>query len=1090
MTSTAPDTNSSQSIEVARANSKLSNNQRTIFGEEAKSVANKLREHIDKDRLRKEEESTKKAKKKGTLTGVFVPTIEGMWGVLIFLKFNYIVGIGGIWQALVAVFVSFIAALCTTICVSAIASSGGVASEGGPYYMISRSLGPYIGVSVGVTYFIGIVFLGAMEVAGSVEALVILAPDALDFKGAVQALGSGIVFVLSLLVYGGINLVTKLGVVFGLVVLFTVIAYYVSLGIAPLADRDPSIYLTGLDSQTFRNNWSPMYPEGKDFGTLMSLFFPCFTGILSGADRSDVLRDPPKNIMYGTLGAITVSFLIYTAFMLMWGAVADGCYLRGDCPAAAVSATARRLSGSSGREATIQIADEMLWPNKYVVVIGVIISCFSQTLQCIIVAPRLLRAIAADHLIGWLRPIGILSKSGEPARALLVTYILSAGLVLIGSVDILAPMVTISFLICYGFLNISCLVLTVLRTPTWRPSGIFKLRWRVFYIVASVLGFAGCLAISLIVSRYWTVGVIFFAIALYWYVASSGEEVEWGSGLDGLRYGLALSALTGLKREQHRRINWRPQILAVFPLGNVATTKAATTETAAEFDDNGKTIQHMESGQTRSSMEETEVNHPDNGRRPVSDQLLLFCGQLRKGRGMCMVAGVLEGCPSERTREVRDRIEGERARIDALMAQNDIRGFSDVVAATSWYEGAKYVSQLSGLGGLRPNTLLISWPTNWRSNPQESVDFLKIVSQALSEDKAVVCPRNVCALPLGELCQEQSGTIDLWWFITDGGLLVLITWLLAQHKVWRNCSVRVFVVVENVGEDVAEMAADTVRKLFKQKRILSNVTVEAVTLSDEMIEPYTYDLTLKMNRRRAAGGSADGPSTLPHTLDDLFEHHVDEPEEAADVEPVTSAVTTEESGTEKSKFRRLLSTAMHPRRAWRERRRIPRSRSGSADRIAPEPKSLTQAFARQGTIITEDNEKVLLDTLNQRCRQRRAEMDIEQRRDSTDDEVVSLDKPAATLVEEDEEEESVLGDLIPFSSTSPVNQSSATFDRLNQVIVSRSKDSSLVLMNLPDIWGTSAEDCASYMAFCECLIRGLDKVIFVQSSGNEVVRIL
>jgi len=191
MNSIGSDVNVVPTMDVPRVTSRLSNHQRTIFGDEAKTIANKLREHIDKDRQRDEAENPKKAKKKGTIPGVFIPTIEGMWGVLIFLKFNYVVGIGGILHALVAVFVSYIAALCTTICVSAIASSGGVASEGGPYYMISRSLGPYIGVSVGITYYIGITFLGAMEVAGAVEAIGLLAPSAVSFQVQFKQLVQG-----------------------------------------------------------------------------------------------------------------------------------------------------------------------------------------------------------------------------------------------------------------------------------------------------------------------------------------------------------------------------------------------------------------------------------------------------------------------------------------------------------------------------------------------------------------------------------------------------------------------------------------------------------------------------------------------------------------------------------------------------------------------------------------------------------------------------------------------------------------------------------------------------------------------------------
>ena len=66
------------------------------------------------------------------------------------------------------------------------------------------------------------------------------------------------------------------------------------------------------------------------FGTILSIFFPCFTGILSGANRADILQDPPRDIRRGTLGAICFSFVMYTSFMILWGAVAKYEWLRGD----------------------------------------------------------------------------------------------------------------------------------------------------------------------------------------------------------------------------------------------------------------------------------------------------------------------------------------------------------------------------------------------------------------------------------------------------------------------------------------------------------------------------------------------------------------------------------------------------------------------------------------------------------------------------------------------------------------------------------------------------------------------------------------
>lgn len=79
-------------------------------------------------------------------------------------------------------------------------------------------------------------------------------------------------------VFFGIKFVSKLGLIFFAVVLYTMLSFYLGLGLAPRGAHPPS--LTGLSWTTFKSNWSPGYPEGKSFSTAVALFFPCFTGIL------------------------------------------------------------------------------------------------------------------------------------------------------------------------------------------------------------------------------------------------------------------------------------------------------------------------------------------------------------------------------------------------------------------------------------------------------------------------------------------------------------------------------------------------------------------------------------------------------------------------------------------------------------------------------------------------------------------------------------------------------------------------------------------------------------------------------------------
>jgi potassium/chloride transporter 4/5/6 len=41
---------------------------------------------------------------------------------------------------------------------------------------------------------------------------------------------------------------------------------------------------------------------------------------------------------------------------------------------------------------------------------------------------------------------------------------------------------------------------------------------------------------------------------------------------------------------------------------------------------------------------------------------------------------------------------------------------------------------------------------------------------------------------------KLKGTIDVWWIVHDGGLLMLLPFLLKQEKPWKHCKLRIFTV--------------------------------------------------------------------------------------------------------------------------------------------------------------------------------------------------------------------------------------------------------------------------------------------------------
>ena len=456
--------------------------------------------------------------KLGTAAGVVIPTLENMWGVLIFLRFYHVVGNAGVARAWGVVGVSFACAFLTALSISAIATNGRT-QGGGAYTMISRSLGPEIGGAVGVVYWFGMSMSAVLESIGAVEVLLTIFP-ALDVSGAPQLLGSAVVACLALLVVVGIKVVSRLSNVFALVVILALCSVYAGMFAAPgvasstVYDATNGAAVTGLSSETFRANWGPSYLDGESFTTMLAVFFPSFTGILSGANRGEVLKNPHSSIPKGTLIAICISCVMYTSMMGLWGAVAPADYLNGRlCDGVQVPGSDADTRGSN-----CPVIQDVGWPAYKVLQWGIVIASLSQTLQNFIVAPRVLQAIAADGVVPVLKVFA--SKSGgEPRRALLLTYVgafhcgmwmdtphgvlwcyprylVAASAVLMGQLELVAPILAMCFLTCYLTINAACFVLAIMRAPSWRP------RWAYFHWSTSLLGAVMCLVTMFLIKVY------------------------------------------------------------------------------------------------------------------------------------------------------------------------------------------------------------------------------------------------------------------------------------------------------------------------------------------------------------------------------------------------------------------------------------------------------------------------------------------------------------------------------------------------------------------------------------------------------------
>ena len=101
-----------------------------------------------------------------------------------------------------------------------------------------------------------------------------------------------------------------------------------------------------------------------------------------------------------------------------------------------------------------------------------------------------------------LRPMRSLARltGGEPKLALGATYLVGAMCVLIGSLNAVAPLLSMCFLTCYSMMNLNCCLLGLLKDPHWRP------RFRYFHWAVGLVGFVLCTSIMFVIDWRYALG--------------------------------------------------------------------------------------------------------------------------------------------------------------------------------------------------------------------------------------------------------------------------------------------------------------------------------------------------------------------------------------------------------------------------------------------------------------------------------------------------------------------------------------------------------------------------------------------------------
>ncbi|KAJ1083354.1 hypothetical protein NDU88_003513 [Pleurodeles waltl] len=791
----------------------------------------------------------------GWIKGVMIRCMLNIWGVILYLRLPWITAQAGIALTWVIILMSVTVTTITGLSISAISTNGKVKS-GGTYFLISRSLGPELGGSIGLIFAFANAVAVAMHTVGFAETVRDLIKESgtsiVDPTNDIRIIGVITVTLLLGISLAGMEWEAKAQILFYIVIMISFANYLVGTVIPASEDKQSKgffNYKASIFAENFVPNWRG--EDGTFFG-MFSIFFPSATGILAGANISGDLKDPAVAIPKGTLMSIfwtTVSYLVISATI-------GSCVIRDasgslndtvpvdsmDCEGLGCSYgwnftnCAQKQTCQYGLSNQYQTLS-MVSGFAPLVTAGIFGATLSSALACLVSAPKVFQCLCKDNLYPIIGFFGKgYGKNNEPIRGYLLTFLIAIAFILIAELNTIAPIISNFFLCSYALINFSCFHASITNSPGWRPSFKYYSKWASLFgaVISVVIMFLLTWEAALI-----AIGIVIFLLA---YVLYKKPEANWGSSVQAGSYNMALNYSVGLNQVDEHIKNYRPQCLV--------------------------------------------LTGPPNFRPALVD----FVGTFTKKLSLMICGNVLIGPRKQKIQELTSSGHIK------WLNKRKIRSFYCGLIADDLRSGAQMLMQASGLGRMKPNILVMGFKKNWQStHPRIVENYVGILHDAfdfkfglcllrmkdgldssrvmqahinpvfqqddapkIKEDGAngVGPSANNTLDPEALAAEEQANTIfqtdqgkktiDIYWLFDDGGMTLLIPYLLSRKKRWGKCKIRVFVGGQINRMDEERKAIITLlskfRLSFHEVHVLPDINQkprpEHTKRFEDMIAPY------------------------------------------------------------------------------------------------------------------------------------------------------------------------------------------------------------------------------------------------------------
>ena len=636
---------------------------------------------------------------------VFLASISTILGAILFLRFGYAVAHAGPLGVLLIILIGHAITIPTALAIAEIATNLKV-EGGGAYFIISRSFGPMVGGTIGISLY----FSQAISVAFYMIAFAESFSPLLSWiqtKTGIEVRTGMICITATVLL---LLVILKKGANIGVSLLWVVVAV---LGISLAAfflGKSPS-------QETVFFNLFAKVQDPDNFIKVFAIVFPAFTGMAAGVGLSGDLKNPRKSIPLGTLSATLTGMVIYVLVVLK------------------LASSLRPETMAADQLAMSRIA---LWGP--IIPIGLAAATFSSAIGSILAAPRTMQAMARDGIFPLASLNSFLRKgkgtANEPFNAMLITSVIIMTFVSFGSIDLVAQVISMFFMITYGSLCLVSFLEHFAGNPSYRPT--FHSRW---YI--SLVGAIVCFIMMFQMAPLYAFLAV-LAIALIYVSFKRGLDQEYGLSamIKGVIFQLtrSLRVLVQRKQEVESGISWRPSFIAI---------SASSLTRLAPF-----------------------------------DLLRWISHYYGFGTYIHYVKGLLD---EETQKESKQKLE----QLIQLSTSSRAGTYVDTIISPSFKTAVAQIVQLPGISGMENNSILFEFHEDDTKEIADIIEGCRLSS---------IVDFNICVLRSSERHFGYRKKIHIWLTPGDyrnANLMILLGYIVIGHKEWKDGEIELFAAFES-----------------------------------------------------------------------------------------------------------------------------------------------------------------------------------------------------------------------------------------------------------------------------------------------------